>query len=120
MVVKHGYKFNSYFCPALVPSNFSYLKKILCFSIHSPSLGRLLLISWLSLLVDKQVAIVVAVPEETGKEPTMTTDDSRGETGWSSSSPMSFSAAIAGLPPPMLFGLSSLQLLSPQAAEPEE
>ncbi|XP_039827387.1 uncharacterized protein LOC120689117 [Panicum virgatum] len=61
-----------------------------------------------------QVAITVAVQEETGKEPMVTTDDSRGETG------MSFSAAIAGLPPPMLLGLSSLQLLSPQAAEPEE
>jgi len=74
----------------------------------------------ITLLVDKQVAITVAVQEETGKEPMVTTDDSRGETGWSSSSLMSFSAGIAGLPPPMLLGLSSLQLLSPQAAEPEE
>ncbi|PUZ45204.1 hypothetical protein GQ55_8G203500 [Panicum hallii var. hallii] len=40
-------------------------------------------------------------------------DDSRGETGWSSSSsPVSFSAATAGLPPPDLLGLSSLRLSS--------
>ncbi|CAN6381492.1 unnamed protein product [Urochloa humidicola] len=40
-------------------------------------------------------------------------DDSRGETWSSSSSPVSFSAATAGLPPPDLVALSSLRLSSP-------
>ncbi|TKW01179.1 hypothetical protein SEVIR_8G162400v4 [Setaria viridis] len=39
-------------------------------------------------------------------------DDSRGQTGSSSSSPVSFSAATAGLPPPDLAALSSLRLSS--------
>jgi len=48
MAVKHGYKFNSCFCPALVPSNFSDLKKICASpSIAHPWVGYYLFLGYL-------------------------------------------------------------------------